>query len=245
MKLLGVDVGGSSIKAGIVAVDSGALLGGTAEVTMPPGAAPEAVAHAVASLVEGLGYNGPVGCGFPAVIRRGVACTAANVDAAWIGTDVGALLAAATGCPVAVANDADLAGLAEMRIGAGRHLGGVVLVLTLGTGIGSALFVETTLVPNTELGHLEIDGRDAESWASARVRHKEQLDWPTWAARLDRYLHRVHAYLWPDAILIGGGVSARADMFLPLLTAPTRILPAALRNDAGVVGAALWAAETL
>jgi polyphosphate glucokinase len=185
----------------------------------------------------------PVGNVFPAAVQDGITLTAANVDRAWIGSPAQALFSSALGRPVVVLNDADAAGLAEMRFGAGRGVDGVVLLLTLGTGIGSALFVDGRLVPNTELGHLELHGKDAELRASAAVRDLKRLSWKAWAARLDEYLRMVERLFYPDLIILGGGVSKDAGRFMPLLTARSRVVPATLRNEAGIVGAALWAAE--
>jgi polyphosphate glucokinase len=242
--LLGIDVGGSAIKAGAVDVAAGVLAGELQSVPTPPGAMPNATARALATLAARFPQcSGPVGLAFPAVIKGGIARTAANVDRSWIGTDAAALVSAATRRPAFVVNDADAAGLAEMRVGAGRGERGVVMMLTFGTGIGTALFVDGRLLGNTELGHLEIDGREAEQRASARVRSAEQLDWPAWCARVNRVLACYHLLLWPDLIIIGGGVSEHWAEFGGLLQAPARIVPAQLRQSAGVVGAALHAAE--
>jgi polyphosphate glucokinase len=180
---------------------------------------------------------------FPAVIQHGVAQTAANVDKAWIGTDVDALLTARLDRAVHVVNDADAAGYAEARYGAAKGVDGVVFMATLGTGIGSALFVDGVLVPNTELGHLEVGGKDAETRAADSVRDAEGLSWEDWAKRLQKYFRAVENLLWPDLIIVGGGVSKKSEKFLPLLALRTPIVPAALRNDAGIIGAAALAAE--
>lgn len=245
MVILGIDIGGSGIKGAPVDTATGELVGQRHRVPTPQPATPPAVAEAVGRLVEHFAWRGPVGCGLPAVVQDGIARTAANISADWIDTDAGHLFEQATGCRVAVANDADAAGLAEMRFGAGRDRSGTVLVLTLGTGIGSALFHDGVLVPNTELGHLELDGRVAEKWAAASVRESRKLGWSEWARRLGRYLKAVHAYLWPDLIILGGGVSRKHERFIPLLKVPVEVVPAEMRNDAGVVGAALVAAAAL
>jgi polyphosphate glucokinase len=184
-----------------------------------------------------------VGVAFPAVVQHGVARTAANISHRWIGMDVRAVMSAATGTPTTVLNDADAAGLAEVRHGAGKGVPGVVLTLTLGTGIGSGLFTDGVLVPNTEFGHLEIGGHDAETRASEGAREREHLSWPEWAARLEHYLRRVDALLWPDLVVLGGGASKKADRWLPLLDVRPTLTPAALRNAAGIVGAAMACAE--
>ena len=241
---LGIDLGGSAIKAGAVDAAAGKVIGEVQSVPTPPGAPLAATRAALATLVARFpGCDGAVGLAFPSVIKQGVAYTAANVDRGWIGTDAGALLTAAAGRPGYVVNDADAAGMAEMRAGAGRGERGVVMMLTFGTGIGSALFVDGRLWPNTELGHLEVGGREAEHRASARVRTAEGLDWPAWCERVNLVLERFHALLWPDLYIIGGGVSERFEEFGDLLRAPARIVPAQLRQTAGVVGAALYAAE--
>ena len=177
----------------------------------------------------------------PAVVRSGTVLTAANIDEAWVGTDAAALIAGATGREVTVLNDADAAGLAEVRHGAGRDISGVVLMLTLGTGIGSALFIDGTLVPNTELGHLPLKGGDAEDYAASSVRDAEDLSWKHFAHRLERYVHLVERLFWPDLIVFGGGVSKKADKFLPRISSTTPLVPAELHNDAGIVGAAMAA----
>ena len=242
--LLGLDLGGSSIKAGAVDIAAGHVVGELESVPTPAQATPVATRAALATLIARFPQcQGRVGLAFPAVVKAGVAYTAANIDHAWIGTDVAEILSAAAGREGVVVNDADAAGIAEMRVGAGRGEHGVVLMLTFGTGIGGALFVDGRLVPNTELGHLEVGGQEAEKQASARVRTAEKLDWPAWCERVNRVLATYHALLWPDLFIIGGGVSERWEEFGPLLRAPARIVPAALRHTAGVVGAALFAAE--
>jgi polyphosphate glucokinase len=243
MEVLGIDVGGSGIKGAPVDIDEGRLTAERFRLVTPQPATPEAVAETLRRLVDHFGWDGPIGCGFPAVIQRGHVRTAANIAESFLGVDAGRMFSRATGCPFTLANDADAAGLAEMRFGAGRGRDGVVLIVTLGTGIGSAIFVDGRLVPNTELGHIEIGGREAERWASAAVREKKQLGWKKWAARVDRYLRAMHAYLWPELIILGGGVSKNHEKFLPLLTVETEVVPAQLRNEAGIVGAALAAAE--
>ena len=201
------------------------------------------MAAATAALVDGLGEGGQAGIGLPAAVLDGVTKTAANVDKSWIDAPAEEIFATALGRPVMLMNDADAAGLAEMRFGAGAGVNGVVLMLTLGTGIGSALFLDGRLVPNTELGHLEIRGKDAETRASAAVRERRGLSWRRWAGRLDEYLDRVEALFWPDLVIFGGGVSKHADRFVPHLTSKVKVVPAALRNEAGIVGAATRAAE--
>jgi polyphosphate glucokinase len=244
---IGVDVGGSGIKAGAVDLATGQLLSDRLRVATPEPSTPDAVVRSIARLVKragaGLDPTTPVGVGVPSVVIDGVTLTAANVDPAWIGFDAGTALAKALKRPVHVLNDADAAGLAEMRYGAGAGKDGVVLVLTLGTGVGSALFNDGRLVPNTELGHMEIRGRDAERRSAAAARTRRGLSWKAWASDLDEHLHAIDKILWPALIIFGGGVSKRADRFLPLLTARPPMVPATLQNDAGIVGAGLAASE--
>jgi polyphosphate glucokinase len=193
--------------------------------------------------VRQAGYDGPLGCAFPAVIKDGIACTAANIDSTWIGTSVASAVSSRLdGAPVTVVNDADAAGIAELRFGAGRDVGGVVVMLTVGTGIGSAVFVDGHLVPNTELGHLEVDGHVAEHRASEAAREKHDLSHADWAKRFNRYLEVLEALLWPDLLIIGGGVSKAPEKVMPLLESRARIVPATLANAAGIIGAALTAA---
>lgn len=238
METLGIDIGGTGIKGAPVDGERGELAGERFRLATPHPATPEAVTEAVARVVEHFGWRGNVGAGFPAVVRHGEVFTASNIDKGWIGRNVRTLFEEATGCTFTVLNDADVAGMAEMRFGAGRGRGGVVVVVTLGTGIGSALFCDGLLVPNTEFGHLEMDGKSAERRAADSVRTRKQMSWKKWAGRVDAYLHRLAFYLWPDLIIVGGGVSKMHDKFLPLLTVNTEVVPAQLRNEAGIIGAA-------
>lgn len=239
MDVLGIDVGGSGIKAAPVDLVRGVLLTERIRVKTPQPATPAAVAAAVAGIVGQCGWNGPIGCGFPAVIRNGVALTAANVDPAWIGTDVRTLLSEATGCPVGVVNDADAAGLAEMRYGAGRGQAGTVILVTIGTGLGSAIFRDGILLPNTEMGHLYLEDKLAEHYASDAARKLKNLSWQQWARRFDKHLHQLERLFWPDLFILGGGTSKKHESFLPLLTVKTPVVIAEHFNDAGIVGAAL------
>lgn len=239
--LLAFDVGGSFVKAGLVDVTEGRVVGEVLRRATPADAAPDAVMDLLAEMSKELPSDGPVGLAFPSVAKRGVALTAANIDKRWIGTDAKALLEARIGRPVAFLNDADAAGIAEMTLGAGRGRDGTVMLLTLGTGIGSAIFVDGRLLPNTELGHLEVRGMEAEHRASAKVRTDENLDWAAWAARVNEVLAAYHALLWPDVFIIGGGVTENWQQFGPLLSSRAAIVPAQFRNDAGMIGAALAA----
>jgi len=241
----GIDIGGSGIKGAPVSLKDGEFAADRLRIPTPSPSTPDAVAETVAKVVDSfkLAKDVPIGVTFPAVILHGVAQSAANVDKSWIGTDVEKAVHNATGRKVLAVNDADAAGYAEVQYGAAKGVDGVVLVVTLGTGIGSALIVDGHLVPNTELGHLEIDGYDAESRAAESVRDREDLDWAQWAERLQRYFTVVENLFWPDLIVVGGGVSKHHATFLPLLDIRTRIIPAELRNAAGIVGAAALAAE--
>ena len=235
----GIDIGGSGMKAAPVDLADGALTADRFKIQTPQPATPTAMADVVVQLVAHFEWSGPVGVTFPAVVRRGVTLSAANVDKSWIGTDADALFTKSVGQDVHVVNDADAAGLAEMRYGAGRGRDGVVLVLTFGTGIGSGLFVDGVLVPNTELGHLEVDGHDAEHRAAASARDRENLSWGEWAKRVERYLRTIVKLFSPELIIVGGGASRKADRWLPAIDVGTEIVPAALTNEAGIVGAAL------
>jgi len=242
--VFGVDIGGSGIKGAPVDLERGALAEERYKVLTPQPASPEAVVDAVCEVVRHFDHRGPVGLTFPGVVVAGHTRTAANVDKGWIGLDAQGLFREALDLPATVVNDADAAGLAEVAYGAGHAQGGVVLVLTFGTGIGSALFVDGALVPNTELGHLELRGKDAERRASSAAKDRHQLTWPEWAARVDEYLDLVEMLFSPQLIVVGGGVSRKQEKFLPLLKErEAAVVPAKLRNDAGIVGAAMAAAK--
>ena len=242
MERFGIDIGGSGIKGAPVDLTTGRLLAERQRFETPQPATPEAVTATVSGLVSAFGWTGPVGATFPAIVRNGVIRSAANVDQGWIGEDAAARFAGAIGAPVTVLNDADAAGLAEVALGAGKAVAGVVLLLTFGTGIGSALFVDGHLVPNTELGHLEVDGHDAEDRAAASVREEHDMSWKDWAKRVDRYLEVVESLFSPELIIIGGGVSKKSDKFLHLLKRETPVVSARLLNEAGIVGAAMASA---
>jgi len=238
----GVDIGGTGIKAAPVDVTTGRLKADRIKLPTPHPAAPDAVVGVVRQLIDDFGWSGPVGVTFPGVVTGGVVRTAANMDQRWISVDAGDMLARATGQQVTVLNDADAAGMAEMKFGAGVGHRGTVLIITLGTGIGSALFYEGVLVPNTEFGHIQIHGEDAEKRASEHAREVHELSWGKWASRVDDYLDKIEELLSPDLIIIGGGVSRKSDRFLPMLSLRAKVVPAALLNDAGIVGAAMAAA---
>lgn len=241
----GIDIGGSGIKGAIVELSTGRLATERRRIPTPQPSTPDAVAHVVAELVHGADWHGDVGATFPAVIKNGVARSAANVDPSWVGTDVDKLFTEVVGAgnDVVVLNDADAAGIAEARWGAAKGVNGVVIMLTFGTGIGSALLMNGVLVPNTELGHLELDGHDAETRAAASVRDEHGMSYKKWAQRVNRYMQHVEALFTPDLFVVGGGVSKNADKWVPLLELQTPVEPAQLLNDAGIVGAAMAAAE--
>ena len=239
----GIDIGGSGMKAGIVDLGTGELASERVRIPTPRPATPEAMAAVAAELVRCHEWSASIGVGFPGIVRHGVVLSAANLDASWVGVDADRLFTDACGVDVAMVNDADAAGLAEVRWGAARGVDGVVLVLTFGTGIGSGLFVDGMLVPNTELGHLELDGRNAESHAAASIREREGIGWTQWAPRVERYLRHVEMLFSPDLFVIGGGASKSADEWLPMISIDTPIVAAALANNAGIVGAALVARD--
>ncbi|MET7769822.1 polyphosphate--glucose phosphotransferase [Nocardia sp. NPDC005366] len=236
----GIDIGGSGVKGAAVDLATGELVHERIKIPTPHPSTPQAVADAVAKLVREAAWDGPVGITLPSVVLDGVARTAANIDKAWIGTDARALFSdALDGRPVTVLNDADAAGLAEDRYGAAKNFAGLVLLLTFGTGIGSALIYHGTLVPNTELGHLEIGGMEIEHRAAASIKDRDELTYPQWAAQVSTVLVGLENLFWPKIIVAGGGISRDADQWIPLLTNRTPVLPAHLRNTAGIVGAAM------
>lgn len=244
--VLGIDIGGTGIKGAPVDLDSGELTTKRVRVPTPKPATPEAVAEIVGQMAEqfsGVHGDVPIGIAIPAVAQQGVARSAANIDPSWVDVDVDALFTKRLGRPVHVVNDADAAGVAEGRYGAAKGVDGVVILTTLGTGIGSAFLLDGKLMPNSELGHLEIDGYDAEDRAAQSAKERENLSWEEWAARLQRYYSHVESLFWPDLFVVGGGISKNAHDFLPLLHLRTPIVPAKLRNSAGIVGAAWLARE--
>ena len=243
--LLGIDIGGSGIKGALVDPDTGELLTERYRLETPQPSTPEAVAETVTEIVTFFDYTGVVGCTFPAIVRRGVTLSAANVDKSWIGFDADALLTKATGCEVHLLNDADAAGSAEVRFGAGKDKKGVVILLTFGTGIGSAMFYDGKLIPNTEFGHLFLKkGREAEAWAADRVRKDDDLSWKKWGKRVNKYLKHLEFIFSPDLFILGGGVSKKSEKYIEFLKPKTPVVPAELLNEAGIVGAALWASRS-
>ena len=243
MDVLGIDVGGSRIKGAIVDIETGLLQSDFLQIETPQPATPFAVAKAVNRLVETVTWKGLIGCGFPAVIQSGTATTAANIDTSWVGCHVKGLLERETGCICEIINDADAAGLAEVTFGAGKGRSDSVLMLTLGTGIGSAIFYRGQLFPNLELGHLNIAGFPAETMTSAAARVDEGLSWMEWSERLNVFFGEVERLLSPQLLILGGGVSEQAQQFFPYLTTQGELVAAQMLNRAGIVGAALFAAS--
>lgn len=245
MEILGIDIGGSGIKGAIVDTERGEFATDRIRIETPQPAKPRAVAEVVAEISDRFTWKAPLGCTFPAVVQHGVTLTAANVDDDWIGTDAMALFEAQTGNPVVVLNDADAAGIAEMKFGAGRNRCGLVVILTLGTGVGSSLFIDGRLVPNTEFGHLIIRGKDAEWRTSDRARQVKGYSWKAWGKRLTEHLQYMESLITPDLFIIGGGVSKKFQKFFPHIACNTEIVPAQLRNRAGIVGAAIAAVDLI
>lgn len=248
---IGIDVGGSGIKAAIVDIDAGRFISERLRVATPNPATPDAVIASIGRLTRRLakasrlGAATPVGVGLPGVTLDNTLKTASNIDAGWIDFPVVERMRKATGRPVSIVNDADAAGIAEMRFGVGRDKSGVVIFLTLGTGVGSGVFVDGTLVPNTEFGQMEIRGRAAERRSASAARVRRGLSWKAWSQDLDEHLHRIDGLMWPNLMILGGGVSKNADKFIPRLTVRCPVVPAQLRNDAGIIGAAIVAVDTV
>ena len=247
VNIIGIDIGGSGIKGAPVDTSAGALVAERLRIPTPAPSAPDAVAGVIRQILDNFSTTtGPVGITFPGVVKGGRVLTAANVDPLWAGFEAATFFSAKLGRPCTVMNDADAAGIAEMRFGAGRGIKGVVILITLGTGIGSAVFLDGKLLPNTELGHMEIRGKDAEARASERVREEKDLAWPEWAERVGEVIAR-YAFLFnPDLFIIGGGVSRKAEKFLPVVQGMVKVpvVPAQLQNQAGLIGAAIVAGES-
>jgi polyphosphate glucokinase len=241
MHILGIDVGGSGIKGAPVDTKTGHLIADRVRIKTPAKAEPQPVAEVVAQIANSFEWKGQIGIGFPAPIKGGVAMMAANISEKWVGTNADELFSKITGCECTMINDADAAGLAEMSFGAGRGRVGTVIMITLGTGIGSAIFYRGKLLPNTEFGHIEIEGHEAEARASDAARQRDDLSWKKYAKQLNRYLKTMEKLFWPDLFIVGGGISKEYDKFLPLLTIDIPVVPAQLLNEAGIIGAALAA----
>ena len=246
MQILGVDIGGSGIKGAIVDTLTGKLISERHRIETPQPATPEAIAAVLAQLVLHFNWTGPIGCGFPAAIQHGIARTASNIAKTFIGTDIDALFSEATHCSCFNVNDADAAGMAEMHFGEGSEQSGVVLLVTIGTGLGTAIFTDGKLLPNTELGHIYLEnGLIAERFASDATRKIEDLGWKAWASRFNQYLATMESLFWPDLIILGGGASKKFDKFKHHLTIEAPVKPAAFLYQAGIVGAALFAKSRL
>lgn len=243
MQILGLDIGGTGIKAAPVDCSTGKLLADVERRDTPQPATPEAVLEVAQELVEHFAWQGPIGCGFPAVVQRGIVRTASNIDQRWLHCDVSARFSQHFAQQVTVINDADAAGLAEITFGAGREVMGTLLMLTLGTGIGTALFHDHDLVPNLELGQISVRGKPGHEWAAASVREEQNQSWEQWAHGVELFLQTIEVMLWPDLIILGGGVSKDADQFLDRIRIRAKLVPARLTNDAGIIGAALYAAQ--
>ena len=241
MQVLGIDVGGSGIKGAPVDIETGKLLGERIRIKTPKKGEPQPVADIVAEIAKSFDWKGSIGIGFPAPIKSGITLMAANVSEKWVGVNADDLFTKTTGCDCTMINDADAAGLAEMKFGAGKGQPGTVILLTLGTGIGSAIFYRGNLLPNTEFGHLEMNGKDAEHRASAVVREREDLSWKKYAKRLNKYMAAMEKLFWPDLFIIGGGISKESEKYIPLLKTQAPVIPAQFLNEAGIVGAALAA----
>jgi polyphosphate glucokinase len=247
MQILGIDIGGSGIKGAPVDTQTGQLTAERLRIPTPAPSTPDAVAGVIKQITDSFNSTGrPVGITFPGVVKSGRIVTAANMDPAWIGFDAATFFSAKLGRPAVVINDADAAGLAEVRLGAGRNIPGTVVLLTLGTGIGSAVFLDGKLLPNTEFGHMEVRGKDAEARAAERVREEKDLGWEEWGERVGEVIARLAFLLNPDLVIIGGGVSRKAEKFLPVVQGLVKVpvVPAQLQNQAGLVGAALVASES-
>jgi polyphosphate glucokinase len=241
MHILGIDVGGSGIKGAPVDTSTGELIAQRIRIKTPEKAEPRPVAEVVAQIAKSFDWKGQIGIGFPAPIKGGVAMMAANISEKWVGTNADELFTKITGCDCTMINDADAAGLAEMAFGAGRGQVGTVILITLGTGIGSAIFYRGRLLPNTEFGHIEIEGYEAEARASDAARQRDDLSWKKYAKQLNRYLKMMEKLFWPDLFIVGGGISKEYEKFLPLLTIDIPVVPAELLNEAGIIGAAMAA----
>ncbi len=243
MKVLGIDIGGSGIKGAPVDTETGSLLESRFRLPTPSPAKPLAVSEIVGEVADHFNWKGRLGIGFPGVVRKGVTLTAANIHQDWEGLNAAKYIKKITGRKTCIINDADAAGLAELAFGAGKGRQGVILLVTIGTGLGTALFTDGYLLPNCEMGHLEMNGVEAEWYASDAARKREKLSWKKWGQRIDRYLVTMERLLWPDLIILGGGVSKKFELFKPYITVKAEVLPAQMLNEAGIVGAAVGACK--
>jgi polyphosphate glucokinase len=245
MEVLGIDIGGTGIKGAPVDTETGTLLAPRYRLLTPNPAKPRPVAETVAVIAKQFNWKGQLGIGYPGVVRQGVTLTAANVHDSWVGLNAAKFVKKVSGCKTCIINDADAAGLAEMAFGAGKNHPGVVLVVTIGTGLGTALFTGGHLLPNCEFGHLEIGGIEAEWMASDAARKREKLTWKKWGRRFNTYLHAMEKLFWPDLIILGGGISKKHEKFLPYITVQAEVVPAQMLNEAGIIGAAIGACRSL
>ncbi len=247
MEILGIDIGGSGIKGALVDIRTGELKTERLRIPTPRPSTPQAIAQAVKELVDNFNYNGPIGCGFPALVINGVVKTAANIDATWVDVKAEELFSAQIGMPVYLLNDADAAGIAEITFGAGKGRMDTVFLITIGTGLGTAIFTEGKLLPNTELGHLKMYGKSAEKYCSDAVRKVKELTWKQWASRFNEYLAYIEFLFSPSLIILGGGASKKFELYAEFLNAKAEIVPAQLRNQAGIIGAAYraWFKDSL
>ncbi|UCD41684.1 MAG: ROK family protein [Chloroflexota bacterium] len=243
MEVLGIDIGGSGIKGAPVDTDKGTLLAQRYRLLTPTPAKPQAVAETVAKISKKFNWKGSLGIGFPGVIRRGVTLTAANIHDDWVGLNAAKFIKKVTGRKTCIINDADAAGLAEITFGAGKDRQGVILLVTIGTGLGTAIFSDGHLVPNSEFGHLEIDGVEAEWLASDAARKRENLSWKKWGHRFNHYLQTMEKLFWPDLIILGGGISKKHEQFKQYITVQAEVIPAQMMNEAGIIGAAVGACK--
>jgi len=241
MEILGIDVGGSGIKGGIVDTREGELITDRYRIPTPKPAIPSSMIDTIEAIIKHFNWHGTVGCGFPAAIKDGIVKTASNIDNTWIGVNASARIEQETGCRTYLVNDVDAAGYAEVEFGVGRHRYGTIFIAAFGTGIGTAVFHNQQLVPNTELGHILMHGMPAEEYAANSIRKKNNLSWEEWGGRVNEYLQEIEALFWPDIIIIGGGVSKHFNEFKAFLDLDTETVPAENRNHAGIIGAALAA----
>jgi len=246
-KILGVDVGASGIKAAIIDVQTGELLTERFRLPTPKPSTPAAMADAFAELVRNFDWQGLIGCGFPTLVRDGISISASNLDDSWTGQNVEEIFSSVTNCPVKVLNDADAAGMAEMRFGKGKDIYGTLIFITIGTGLGSALFIDRKIVPNTEFGQLYLKGQEniAEQYAANSAKERDNLSWEEWAKRFDEYLHHLDLLFSPNLILLGGGTSKYFNEYSHFFTVQTPVQPAQLLNSAGMIGAAYYAYEAV
>lgn len=241
MEILGIDVGGSGIKGAVVDPSKGKLITDRYRIPTPKPATPVAIIEIIEAIITHFNWQGPVGCGFPAAVKHEIVKTASNIDNSWIGVNASDRIEKKTGCPTHLVNDVDAAGYAEAEFGAGKNRKGTIFMAAFGTGIGTALFHNQQLVPNTELGHLPMHGMAAEDYAANSIRKKNAMSWEDWGGRVNEYLQLVEALFWPDIVIIGGGVSKSFSEFKPYLHLDTEVVPAKSRNHAGIIGAALAA----